>query len=328
MRIETLCEPGSPDRRNEDALFLQQVDGVVLAAAIDGATERIPSTGLPTLLEVDYADMTSAAFAARVTRDALREHSDLPPREMLVAANNRLRAALESVYGPLSPQAIFDREPGLSDWAHDLRYVRMVLPACVVTLIRYDTIRQQLEYAHLGDTALMFFQDDGTVQMVAGHDGRVSSQGTLGMAQRIQQTDGLPHLRDAVAHATVIKRNLEGALYHNYVDEHEQLDPLRGVGVIDGLREAEAFIKTGALAVDASTTGILVFTDGLMWPAEFDESPAQVQHRLQHMCSVIEGHGLRGYYDLLRTEETNDAQFDRYPRFKLHDDATGIYVYH
>lgn len=325
VHIETLCEPGAADRVNDDSVFIHKAADGVIMAAIDGATDRIPAAALRPLLDAGDRRLTSAAFAAQTTGAAFAANPDLPPREMLLAANAALREKLEAVYGALTPETIFAEEPELADYAHDGRYIRLALPACVVTLARVDLAAGRLDYAHLGDTALLLFHDDGAVELAAGHNGAISSRGFVERARRVQAERGLAHLRDALDDERVRRPNLEGALYHNFVDENGTVDPSRGVGVIDGLPQAAHYIQTGTAALDG-VSGVLVCTDGLVWPAEPDEDPAVVMARLRHMRRIIEDTGLMGYYLRLRKAERDDAGFDRYPRFKLHDDAAGVYL--
>jgi hypothetical protein len=44
------------------------------------------------------------------------------------------------------------------------------------------------------------------------------------------------------------------------------------------------------------------------------------------MRALIEAEGVAGYVDRLRAEEATDPERTRYPRPKVHDDATAIYV--
>ncbi len=44
------------------------------------------------------------------------------------------------------------------------------------------------------------------------------------------------------------------------------------------------------------------------------------------MWQLLADEGVGGYLNRLRAAKSEDAQLDTYPRFKVHDDATGIYV--
>ena len=327
MRYAVVCEPGSSERPNEDAVFFHETENAFIGAVIDGATERLPSAALSPLLEQDNGRLTSAAFAAHVIRDAFPQVLGQPPREMLIAVNDALRAKIEPFYGELTPEAVFDSEPALTDYRHDMRLMRMVLPVCVATVVKLDWRTSQLSYANLGDTSLLLFQADGEVRRVAGDDGRISSRSVIGKARQIQEQRGVAKFREMLKDPGVVGRNLEGALYHNYVDEQGVPDPSRGLGVINGLPEASTFVQSGTLSIQ-NIDGVLLITDGMMWPAEkADESSEEVQQRFRYMRQVIEANGLVAYYEALKETLQQDSDLNRFPRFKMNDDATGIAIF-
>jgi hypothetical protein len=327
MKVESLCEPGSAGRMNEDAVFCLQTENEIIAAVIDGATERLPSTALLPLLQTAGGRLTSAALAARTTRTTLATVTDRTPRDMLIAANDTLRSQMEAFYGELTPEAVFAREPVLAQFRHDLRLMRMVLPVCVITVVKINPAENVLSFAHLGDSTLLLFHNGGITEVAAGDNGRVGTGGVIGRAREHQRQRGLSSFREILNDPQIVASNHQGALYHNYVDAQGQPDLSRGIGVINGLPEAEAFIQHGTRSL-VGLSGVFLFSDGLMWPAEeLDESDEAVANRLQHMRHVIERQGLRAYYQQLHDAEEMDADFNRFPRFKLHDDKTGIGVF-
>lgn len=323
MQIETLCTPGNVDRINEDAVLTHQESNTLTAAAIDGVTARIPAQAITSLFR---DGQNGAAWAAQTTREAiLRSAPGTAPRDMLLAANDMLRVQLRGVYGKLDGPSVFAREPGLAPYADDPRMIRLALPACVATLIRIDVTSKGLIYAHAGDTSLLLFHADKSVSVAVGDDGRVSSGGLFDKAKQIQQERGLQSVDDALVLPEIREGMLKGGIHLNYVDEDGQPHPKRGVGAINGLPELKHYIQVGMADLSA-VVGVLVCTDGLMWPAKPDETDMQVINRLRGMRHLIEAHGLHGYYEHLRIEERNDADRDRYPRFKIHDDAGGVYI--
>jgi hypothetical protein len=125
--------------------------------------------------------------------------------------------------------------------------------------------------------------------------------------------------------------NLDSALSHNFVDEFGLPQPSQGVGVIDGLPEFRYFIHTGQVDLDGAAL-VCVMTDGMEWPASarevFTDDPAEAT-ALLHQRQALMGHLLRQlsleeYIRSLRADETEDADHERYPRMKTHDDATGV----
>ena len=309
--VEIVCQPApglAAGRANEDACLFHHGGDWLALAAIDGATVRVQTQALTPLL-VEYGPgVSAAAYAAYLTRDTATAHICDPPAEMLLSANAALNAVLTGVYGALTPEAVFAAEPGLAAYAHDPRFFRLVLPVCVATAVRLDLAAQRLEYAHAGDTALLLFMADGHVRAVTGGAGDVVPP------------DYASWSSDKRARYTV-----ESGIRHNYVDDDGQPDSQQGVAVINGLPQLAHYLHAGEQSL-AGVDAVLVCTDGLLWPNPPNEDAAGQQARLAHMRALIESEGLAGYLERLRAEERADRDRVRYPRFKSHDDATGLYV--
>jgi serine/threonine protein phosphatase PrpC len=311
-------------RENEDTWLLRHDDQQTLMMVADGATTRVVPTAMMDLIQATYSPATTAAgFAARATRDVIAQQTDHTPAEMMIAANDALRAHLLAAYGDLSPEAIARKEPEMVDYIHeDPRLLRLVLPVCVATIAKIDHASNTLHYAHAGDTALFIFQRNGRVTWAtqANDDSRV-----LKMVKQTQEDAGASHIADILTDARVIEANRRSALSHNYVDLDGKTNRERGGGVINGLPELADYMVTGTIALD-DAHGVFVCSDGMFYPAPLGESGDERDQRLQMMRDVIVRDGLGAYTNKLRAEEAADATRDRYPRFKVHDDATGIYV--
>ncbi len=169
--IEVVCH-APPGRLNEDAWLVMQSGPLgerTLFAAIDGATTRLTPPPLRRSLGVRQPELTPAAFAARLTRDALARHiaegmfSDL--RTLLLEANADLGRALIRILGALTLDAMRFPAETHAALAHDPRLLRLGLPACVITLAEYDPGRHELRWAHAGDTLLVVAYRDGRVSV-------------------------------------------------------------------------------------------------------------------------------------------------------------------
>jgi hypothetical protein len=309
--IDVVCEGASGRiRPNEDTHVLHDDGRLLTLVAIDGATVRVASLAQQPLLAAYPERLTEAAYSARIARDAIRQHINLNLREMLLKANEALAARLALVYGAVTPQAIMAREPGLAARYTDVRFCRLVLPACVVTAARIDRQSHTLGYAHAGDTALFVFLADGTVEQLTGanaHDDR--------LFQEAQTLRARGRSMDDILQDNQIKQaDIDSGVYHNYVDEGGQTHPGLGVGVIDGLPQLADYIETGQRSLDG-VAGVFVCSDGAIWPDD-----------LQTMQQIIQTEGVRAYYHRLRALERDDSTRERFPRFKVHDDFTGLYV--
>lgn len=327
FELSILCEAAPFEgRMNEDAGYCASDGRTALAVAVDGASQRLD---LPILKQLVVAaglpdETTPAAYVARHTRDFIKDHPHLSPWEMIAQANRAWRSRLETIIHLLTAEHIAELTPHhAAILADDPRLLRLLLPACVVTMAKVDHQTNTLSYAHAGDTALFAFYKDGSARRVtrdqmAQHDGQAIS-----IARQIWADTGAAHLSGVIGHPEVTERNLNNGLYHNYVDEQGQSDPMVGVGVIDGLLELESYIEVGELSLE-SLEGVLLCSDGIPLPIPADDTPDQAHQRLTTLRNIVMDEGLHSYLRYLRQIEANDPHLDKYPRFKVHDDITAV----
>jgi hypothetical protein len=307
-RIETYCA-GTPsgDRLNEDTYFLAEDGHFLLAAVMDGVTDRLKSDALRINFETHFrGEVNGSRYAALVVRESLMTsywyYATTTPSDLLLDANAALRSRLESVYGRLNAADIYQREPALAPYQDDPRYFRLILPATVATIARINVESNALEYAHLGDTELLLFYKDGRAERAIVPQRPNAAQGAPDV---IQETD------------PQVAKFKQYGFKHNYTDTYGQTDPSIGVGVVNGMIEARDYLITGRINL-MDVVGVVVCSDGFMWP--------QLDCDCDHMRQLIEAEGLRGYVIHLRAEEASDPERERYPRPKVHDDATAIYI--
>lgn len=332
--IQLLSRPAPvPNRVNEDAWLVLEspiAPGYVIAAVVDGASSRYTIPNLEQALNADWSGVSAAAFAAACVRTSLvsrlNSQPDMPLPAALLAANQELRHRIADIVGGFSTEYILSLTdiPGAKD---DPRRVRLALPACVVTLVRIDTTRRQLEFAHAGDTSLLEIRRDGEVichtsDQMGSYDAEV-----LLYATRLQEERDLPHLSSAISLAEVRRMDIENGLRHNYVDEFAQTHPGDGTGVINGLPELTDYIESGTVSVDpAQTVGFCLLSDGLQLLAPLGETPIQTEARLRQTGALLRSHGVRGLFEAAQQMAESDPYFDQYPRMKAQDDATGVYL--
>lgn len=326
---------GTPEanRINEDACYFSGTHGELYLAVIDGASVRVNTSTLERAITTASEGATAASYAARLTRDtiasgiasSMRNSAQPTPASLLLAANAALRAQVETIFGGITSDAVLAVEPHVAILREDPRLIRLLLPVCVATVVHLDLAASELHYAHAGDTALLVQRTDGSVAHVTGDNMEAHDRTALRAAKRKQQADTSLHIADLLDDEEVASLNRENGLYHNYVDELGKPDATIGVGVIDGLPELGEYIQQGTLNL-SDIRGVLACSDGFLWPAVWDESKAEQTARLQQMWETVAHDGLGGYVRRLRALEEQDRQLDRYPRFKLHDDATAIHV--
>ncbi len=327
-----------PDRLNEDtwiALPGGALSDTTVIAAIDGATTRLTPPPLQGYLDTLPERLTPAAFSARLVRDALIGQIVAGPlpdlRTLALEANAALGRTLRNILGDLTLEALQFPEEVHATLAHDPRLVRLGLPASVMTLAQVQPDGETLQYAHMGDTLLLVAYRDGRVEVpTAPNPGDADRELKAQLHAAREQQPGRS-LREMAQSPDVQRYNLHSALHHNYVDEHGLPQPKQGIGVLNGQPELRYFVQTGSVPLDG-VAFVCVMTDGLEWPASAEEvftadrdhAAGLQQQRYAHMAREIAMRGLSGYLRLLRDTERADADHERFPRMKTHDDATGV----
>jgi serine/threonine protein phosphatase PrpC len=325
MHISMLNE-AMPRRPNEDTCGAYS-DGEILSFFVaDGAGQRMKTTQTAALFD-RFGEGTSAGrFAALVTRAVFEQSVRDDPADVLLDANATLHDWMCTVYGELTAEALREHEPQLAPYIdEDPRLFRMALACCVATAVRINLHTRQLEYAHAGDTALVLFHDDGSVSSPTGDQMGNHDAEALKLARHIQTQRGAAHLADVLDDKRVLEANWRNGLYHNYVDANGHLDRSVGVGIINGLPQLDAYMQRETLDL-SGVCGVLVCSDGFPLPAPLDESAEAKTARDLLMRDHIQRSGLNGYYAALRAMEREDSGRDAYPRFKIHDDCTAVYV--
>jgi serine/threonine protein phosphatase PrpC len=325
MRISTLTE-AMPGRLNEDSCGAYSDGEIISCFVADGAGQRMKTTQTAALFERFGTGTSAARFAALVMRSVFEQSVRDDPGDVLLDANATLHDWMCTVYGELSAEALREHEPQLARYIdEDPRLFRMALACCVATAVRIDLRARQLDYAHAGDTALYLFHDDGRVSSPTGDQMGNHDADALKLALHIQKQRGAAHLADVLDDPRVLEANWRNGLYHNYVDMHGHIDRSVGVGILNGLPQLEAYMQRETLDLDG-ICGVLVCSDGFPWPAPLDESAEAKTARYQLMRDHIQRGGLTEYYQVLRAVEREDSGRDAYPRFKIHDDCTAVYI--
>ena len=332
--LETICE-AAPQRANEDACVIYQQANRqprYVLAAIDGATTVINFDPLTNYLAEQRNGITPAAFAATVTRDSILNQisdtaiqSNNDPRQLVLNANNALRdVLLKTVPDVFDAEKMCQVQPDVAEILDDPRKIRLFLPSAVISLAVIDTEKGEMSFAHAGDTAILVCYADGRVEVPTHEQREINNENALSVAN--DQTDANRHMKDVLDDPAIRRLDLNQRIFHNYVDENGQTVRGRGIGVIDGLPELADYLKTGTVSLDG-VEAILLISDGFWWPAPLHEDAMQRDARIRSMWQHIRKTGLKKYFEALRQEERADADREKYPRFKIHDDATAVLLW-
>ena len=319
MEFSVISQPAPiPNRQNEDSYFISVSDQEITLMVADGATQRLSLPIFQPLWETFGIGTTGARYAAQIVRQFVANNTDMTARNLLLKANGYLREQLEVVVGDVIPENFVEFD---AQFEKDPRLFRLALPVCVVTIVKIYPQENYLEFSHAGDTALLIQWENGDVQQLTKDQmGKYDSQ-ALRQAQKLQHEKNLPHLADVLDNPEVREANRKNGLYHNYVSENGKPDKTIGVGVVNGLRQLSNYIQTGTISTK-NLKGLLLTSDGGLLPQPLEGSESMSRS----MFAMIETIGISGYIEHVRKLEQADKHLDQYPRFKVHDDATLLYI--
>jgi len=319
-------------RVNEDTWVFIESPGnpdLLSFAVIDGAGVRKNLPEIGEKVRMQFPNLTPAAFASHLLKRSLEQQlRDNPLYSLstaLLQANDLLRAEITQIVGTFDARQIVQKLG--TPFASDPRNVRLVLPTCVVTLARLDLTHARLEFAHLGDTGLFEMFYDGDVVRHTRDQMSLFDLQALASVLTLQQSQQIEHFENAVSSPEGREFIIQSGLRLNYVDDFGNTDPQQGCGAMNGLPEMEDYIETGTVELDVSrTVGFFLLSDGLDLLSPLHEDPVQQQQRYRKTGQLIRQFGLRGLYNEMRRMALSDVHLDTYPRTKLQDDATGIYL--
>jgi serine/threonine protein phosphatase PrpC len=364
VSLYVVSVPGTPDRVNEDGWVVVEdptPPGWIAAAVIDGASARGIMPSLRDYLNSQGYEASPAVWATSVVRSALYRvlttPSKISPGKALLEANRTLRSAVQAVPSlaqvyarleerPVAPlpdvfarcapplarelRQVFDAMfPALQWHSLDARYLRLILPACVATVVRCDMSSACFEFAHVGDTTLLHVDQAGEVCTLTQDQMGAFDDVVLESAFKAIRQDKLAR---NVAHAvqvvdTVRQANWLNGVRHNYVDQHGYTRPGEGCGVLNGLTELADYIQTGTGHLTLGER-LCVASDGLTLPMSrhAENLPPLVRNSVAEWKQAMR---VGDAWTMLRYTQAIaevDATCDLFPRVKQYDDATAVLI--
>jgi len=333
----------------------------MMAAVIDGASVRGMLPSLAAHLSKQGYDSTPAVWATAVVRRALyRSFTTKPPPlplDALLAANTALWSALKMIPSMAEVYTLLQRRPAeplpdalaehtgplateLRDvfaalfptkrWhLLDTRYLRLLLPACVTTLVRLNLSSGHFEFAHVGDTALILVNADGQIDVLSQDQMGAFDDATLRIAyEAIRQHDQIDTVAQAIQMVQAIREaDLLNGLRHNYVDTSGYTHSDEGCGVVNGLEEINDYVQTGEGQLGHGER-LYLMSDGLTLPlsAPRETPPPAVRDSLARWKqALVEGDVpalLKHLQDILAADVSRNI----FPRIKHSDDATALMI--
>lgn len=214
--------------------------------------------------------------------------ADFDLKQLVVQANIRLREKMEAAGIHTSDKAAL--------WTSSL------------ALIRIED--NYIDYAQVGDCMIVAVYQDGSLRTIS---------------------------RDQVAHIDLESKHIWEQAIENGIVKREELwelvkpiilqnkskmNTMAGYSVMSGEPHLAEFIEYGRIN-RIQLKSLLLVTDGLFPHTERGGEPIDV---IQELTTSITNSTLAGYADWLFNLELNDKDCLRYPRFKVSDDKTGIWI--
>jgi len=172
--------------------------------------------------------------------------------------------------------------------------------ACTVAAvqIRNDSV----DLVQCGDTLIIVEDKGGTVTVPLRYD---DADQPIMQKWRCLANQNCTNIRERVDEDVIALRR----------------DANKTYGVLNGDPSVRNFLKIDKISRSA-VASILILSDGSFIPKE---DPATEENWAEHvqLCKEV---GLKGLLQKVRDMEKSDPCSIRYPRYKLHDDATGIFI--
>ncbi|KIL41643.1 hypothetical protein SD70_05855 [Gordoniibacillus kamchatkensis] len=210
-------------------------------------------------------------------------------KELVVEANMRLREEMEAAGIDLSDKTAL--------WTSALALIRIH--------------EHYIDYAQVGDCMIAAVYADGTVRAVS----RDQVAHIDYMAKRVWE--------DGIKNGVENREQLWELVKPTILANKSKMNTLHGYSVLSGELELDDLIEYGRIN-RIQLQSLLLVTDGLFLPKE-SISPAT--DSVQEIVPLVSEMTLQGYVDWLFAIEAKDKECRKYPRFKISDDKTGIWIY-
>jgi serine/threonine protein phosphatase PrpC len=220
---------------------------------------------------------------------ATEDVSDVNLKQLVIQANIRLR------------EKMLEAGIDLSD--------KKALWTSALALIRITD--NYIDYAQVGDCMIAAVYKDGTIRTVSRDQ----------VAHIDQQSKGI--WEDAISMGISRREELWELVKPVILQNKSKMNTIDGYSILSGEPELANFIEYGRIN-RIQLKSLLLVTDGLFLHAESGSKPDDF---IQELTARIEGDSLAGYADWLFKLEQDDKNCQRYPRFKISDDKTGIFIH-
>lgn len=283
-------QPGVKDRKNEDVIHIQTSGSIVCFSLMDGASSMSDiTTAKPTVMNGCWA----ASTATKGIEYAFPDSSKL----LIKFAN--LQVAKEALAMGIDVEKVPSRDLATSSGA---------------TVGVIDTKKGTVEISQVGDTIPILVNRKGVASALFPIDNCIEDSEAYFLAKNIAVIKGIP-IQLACKDKEVAEILLKGRNKENVPDGS-------GYGAINGKSSLEKYIRTKTLSLD-EVKQIIVMSDGFLPPTTDFFGALDLQ------TIVSELHDLRPsrfYKEKVFKLKEQDKDLQKYPRLKMHDDASVIII--
>ncbi|MFE5323800.1 protein phosphatase 2C domain-containing protein [Paenibacillus sp. NPDC056579] len=236
---------------------------------------------------------TGGYLASRTIKnylESLREEdvADASLKHLVIQANVRLREDMKEAGIDLTDKA--------SLWTSSLALIR----------VREHSI----DYVQAGDCMIAAKYEDGTVRTISRDQVDHIDQ----QSKKIWQ--------DGIQSGITSREQLWSMVKPVIMQNKSKMNTLEGYSVLSGEPEAAELLEYGTIN-RIRLRSLLLVTDGLFLPKE---AGAEASDDCANLVAMVEKQTLASYTDWLTRLEQDDKECQKYPRFKISDDKTGIWI--
>lgn len=158
------------------------------------------------------------------------------------------------------------------------------------------------ELLSIGDSVAIFIYEDGSVKLpIEYHDHDIE----IMRQWRHLADEGAKDIRQLINDDLLVLREAANSTY----------------GSLNGDKRAERFMRTATVNLNG-VRHILLLSDGMYLP----KSDPDAEEDWERIARLYAEGGLEKILDEVRELEDSDPDLIKYPRYKLHDDASGIAI--
>lgn len=281
----------SGDRQNEDTSIVLEDEHLIVGAVFDGAS------AISTITKIKSKNEKTGRFASENAVKGLEQNykDSKSIQELMVSTNKAISDTL------------FTEDVNVETLS------AIELSNTQAIIARLDKKREIVEIGLVGDSVCLIKYRGGQVEVAVLPDETPEDKEALKLAQKIARPKEMS-LKEALTVKEVADIIIAGRAMANNADG-------KGVGALDGKKSAEMYFRIKEFSLK-KIEKIILLSDGMFLPNEIvDDNPDW-----QEMVRLIDEGGLKKLYEEVLKLKNSDPIFDKYPRMKKHDDATGIVI--